>query len=96
MATRTKERKRFKRSAKAEKFVAAVGARIKKQRQETKVTQRSLARKLDTDVPTVSRIESGERDLRTSELYEVGSALGVPPRVLVDVEVNGNSSQRSE
>jgi transcriptional regulator with XRE-family HTH domain len=90
MATRTRK---FKRSAKARKFVVAVGAGIKTQRKRGGVTQRTLARKLDTDVPTVSRIESGDRDLRTSELYEVGAALGVPPRVLVDVPLNGSDGE---
>ncbi len=92
MNERTARTRRFKRTAKGRKFAAGVGLNVRAQRGQRHMTQAALAKRLDTDVPTVSRIESGERDLRTSELYEVGLVLGVPPRVLVDVESNGNGN----
>jgi transcriptional regulator with XRE-family HTH domain len=79
----------MKRSTKARRFVVAVGGRIRGERKRLKLSQEALGKRLSADVPTISRIESGERDLRTSELYEVGHALGIPPRVLVDVSVGG-------
>lgn len=75
----------MKRTKQARAFVVAVGGRIRETRKAARLTQVSLGKKLDIDSPTVSRIESGKKDLRTSELYEFGRALGVPPAALVTV-----------
>lgn len=83
----------MKRTAKGRRFVERVGGRIRDERKRQKLTQGVLAKRIGADVPTMSRIESGERDLRMSELFEAGNALGVPPRQLVDVPLNGNSNQ---
>jgi transcriptional regulator with XRE-family HTH domain len=75
----------MKRTVKAQRFVVAVGGKVRDERKRLKLSQSVLGKRIGADVPTVSRIESGGRDLRVSELYEVGHALGLPPRVLLDV-----------
>jgi transcriptional regulator with XRE-family HTH domain len=81
----------MKRTSKALRFAVRVGEKVRAERQRRSLSQRELAKKLATDEPTISRIESGQRDLRVSGLYEIGAALGIPPRVLVDVPLNGNN-----
>jgi transcriptional regulator with XRE-family HTH domain len=76
----------MKRTKQARAFVVAVGGKIRETRKAARLTQVGLGKKLDIDAPTVSRIESGKKDLRTSELYEVGRALGTSPAILVAVE----------
>lgn len=69
----------------AKRFVVGVGLNVRSRRKALGLGQGDLGKKLSIDAPTVSRIESGQRDLRTSELFEVGRALGVPPAALVTV-----------
>lgn len=76
----------MKRTKKAGEFVVRVGARVKGERERKRWSQSVLAAKLDSTHSAVSRIESGERDIRLSELFEVGRALDVAPAVLVAVD----------
>jgi transcriptional regulator with XRE-family HTH domain len=73
----------------AQRFVAGVGRNIRAERKARGLGQGALGKKLAIDAPTVSRIESGQRDLRTSELFEIGRALGASPAALVTVETEG-------
>jgi transcriptional regulator with XRE-family HTH domain len=70
----------------ADAFVAGVGANVKRKRESRRWSQTTLAGKLKTTHPVVSRIESGKRNMRLSELFEVGRALEVSPADLVTVE----------
>ena len=73
----------MRRSKQARAFPVVVGSNVRKARNGAGLTQTAFGKKLRIDAPTVSRIESGQKDLRTSELFEVGRALDVPPAALL-------------
>lgn len=53
-------------------------------RQEAGLTQRQLAERLGRPYSFVSKIESGERELRFMEFFELAKALKIDPVVLVN------------
>ncbi len=55
----------------------AVGGRARNLRTERDMRQREVAEALGVDVPAVSRIERGLRDLRLTQAAQMASALGV-------------------
>jgi transcriptional regulator with XRE-family HTH domain len=76
----------MKRTKRAFEFVVAVGANVRRERERLGLSQSALGGKLNATHSAVSRIESGERDIRISDLFEVGRALNVAPAKLVTVE----------
>jgi transcriptional regulator with XRE-family HTH domain len=75
------------RTKNAQKFVAAVGQRVKTERDRLGLTQEQLASRLRVWVPQVSLLENGKRNIRLSDLYGVAVALETKPAALVDVEI---------
>jgi transcriptional regulator with XRE-family HTH domain len=75
----------MKRTKRADEFLARVGANVRREREGKRLTQSSLGGKLDATHSVVSRIESGERNIRLTDLFEVSRALGVTPAKLVTV-----------
>jgi transcriptional regulator with XRE-family HTH domain len=75
----------MKRTKRAFEFVVAVGANVRRERERLGWSQTTLGGKLNATHSAVSRIESGERDIRISDLFEVGRALNVAPSDLVSV-----------
>lgn len=71
----------------AQRFVRAVGAKVRDERKARQLTQEQLADRLRSWVPQVSLLESGKRNIRISDLYLVALALETTPAVLVDVEL---------
>ena len=56
---------------------AAVGARIRKLRQEAKISQERLAERADLHRNYVGSVERGERDIGITALGQLVSALGL-------------------
>lgn len=77
----------MKRTTKAQRFVEAVGQNVRDARKAKGMGQDQLGRRIGADAPTVSRIESGKKDLRLSQLWELSRALEAAPASLVSVEV---------
>lgn len=76
----------MKRTGRSRRFVESVGASIRSARQSAGLNQTEAGKRLDIDAPTMSRIESGKKDLRLSELFEVSRVLAVRPSDLVSVD----------
>lgn len=76
----------MKRTKQADSFVVAVGARARSQRERLRLSQAAVASQIKATHSVVSRIESGERDIRLSELFEISRALRTTPSDLVKVE----------
>ena len=67
-----------------------IGEIIKQRRKKLGLTQDQLARKLGyTDRSTISRIESGNNDVSTAQLYKFAEALHTTPAVLLGIENGG-------
>jgi transcriptional regulator with XRE-family HTH domain len=62
---------------------AALGACIRARHEAQRLTQAELAGALEADIPSLSRLENGRRDLLVSELFAVAKALDVRPSTLV-------------
>jgi transcriptional regulator with XRE-family HTH domain len=62
---------------------APLGECIRFHREARRLTQAQVARSLKGNIPTISRLENGRRDLLVSELVEVGRALGVRASTLL-------------
>lgn len=80
------------------KVVAAsrvVGGRVRELRKLRGLRQRQLAAALKTDVPTVSRIETGKKDLRIPDLQPLAKALQVAPTELISPLDHESSLPRS-
>lgn len=60
-----------------------LGARIKQARARRGLTQKQLARAIDTSDSTISKIESGLRAVKSVELADIADALGVSMRDLL-------------
>ncbi len=61
----------------------AVGSRVRELREAREMTQSELAALLGVSVPTVSRLESGERGLTAEELALLAGRFGVPADLLL-------------
>lgn len=77
----------MKRTAKSQRFVEAVGQSVRDTRKAKGLGQDELGKRIGADAPTVSRIESGKKDIRLSQLWELGRALETSPAEIVSVEV---------
>lgn len=77
----------MKRTTKAQRFVEAVGQNVRETRKARGLAQGQLGKRIGADAPTVSRIESGKKDLRLSQIWELGRALDTTPVAIVSVEV---------
>lgn len=62
---------------------AWVGQRLREARLEAKITLRRLAKQLGWQPATLSRIESGERPARVSQLMAIAEAVGRSPAALL-------------
>ena len=62
---------------------------IKTRREEMKLTQGELAVVAKTTQATISRIEAGGQTPNPSTLFNIALALGIDPRVLLEVTVSG-------
>jgi transcriptional regulator with XRE-family HTH domain len=62
----------------------ALGGRIKRWRQDKRLTQAVLAEKLDLSVAYVSLIERGGRNPPITTVTAIARALGVSPSMLVE------------
>ena len=60
-----------------------IGAFLRSARRREQLTQSDLATLLNKPQSYVSKIESGERSLHVSELFDYSNALNVPPEDLV-------------
>ncbi|MGH7434755.1 MAG: helix-turn-helix domain-containing protein [Polyangiaceae bacterium] len=67
------------RDAAAERFIEAVGRRIRELRLARQLTQERLAEELGTATPHVQAIERGVRNLTLVTLFRVADALNVEP-----------------
>ena len=56
----------------------AIGRELKAMRTDENLTQARVAGKLGKPQSYVSKLESGERSLRLSEVYDYAAALGIP------------------
>jgi transcriptional regulator with XRE-family HTH domain len=69
-----------------------LGPLLKEQRRAKKRTQGEVAKPFQTNVPTMSQIEHGRRDLRVSEFMALCCVLGVPASALIGaVEADSKS-----
>lgn len=59
-------------------------AQLRKQRG---MTQGELAERLGVEQPTIQRWESGKREPKFEQLFEIAAALGVEPGSLIDPEI---------
>jgi transcriptional regulator with XRE-family HTH domain len=60
-----------------------LGECIRLRRDARRLTQAEMAKQLRANIPTISRIENGRRDLLVSELREIGKLLGVRASTLL-------------
>ena len=60
-----------------------VGKCMRQLRKEQHLTQSQVARRLDVPQSFVSKVETGERSLRVSELFSYSFALGTSPKEIV-------------
>lgn len=67
----------------SERFNKVIGAHIRNLRTLRGIRQRRLATALGVDVPAVSRIENGSRELRISQIRKLARALGMRPTELL-------------
>jgi transcriptional regulator with XRE-family HTH domain len=58
-------------------IVKTIGQRIRDLRKEQDLTQKGLADRLGTSVPSVSKIEAGVTDINLSRLTQIAAALHV-------------------
>jgi transcriptional regulator with XRE-family HTH domain/quercetin dioxygenase-like cupin family protein len=68
----------------AEQGIAAIGARIRAERQRRGATVRGLARDVGVSASLISQIETGKSLPSVSTLYAITNALGVPVEDLFD------------
>ena len=67
------------------KFYTNLGSRIKKVRLELGYSQDQLAKELDLDRVTISKIENGERKLKAEEVVHLSRFFNVDSDVLLDL-----------
>jgi transcriptional regulator with XRE-family HTH domain len=80
----------------AEPGIAAIGARIRAERQRRGATVRGLARDVGVSASLISQIETGKSLPSVSTLYAITTALGVPVEDLFDpVDDGGDTASRS-
>lgn len=72
---------------KADPFLAAMGAKIKRLREQRGIPIEELARKSHINPERFKGIEAGKRDFRLDELEYIAEALDVRPCHLVDDEL---------
>ena len=68
----------------AELMRKAIGARVRVERLKVELTQESLAERMGLPQSTISKVESGERNLRLDELFDYAEAMGMPPSGLFE------------
>lgn len=66
------------------KKLADLGHRIRQARDASGLNLHELARLSGISAPALSRIETGQRDLRITSLYRIAAALRIQARDLVD------------
>jgi transcriptional regulator with XRE-family HTH domain len=70
----------------AEPAIAAIGARIRSERQRRGASLRGLARDVGVSASLISQIETGKSLPSVSTLYAITTALGVPVEDLFDAQ----------
>ena len=70
-----------------------IGSRIRAKREELGMTQEQLANKLGyKSKSSITKIESGERDLRQKKIKTIADALGTTPDYLMGWSINSSST----
>jgi len=64
----------------------ALGLKIRDARERAKLTQRDLAERVDLDQSAISRLESGQQELRVSDLYAWAEACGTTIAAILEAD----------
>ena len=62
----------------------AVAAQLRAERARADIKQTELAQRSGLSINTIQRLESGEREMKMSQLFAIASALGVDPGNFID------------
>lgn len=73
----------MRRMKRVEAVSEPLGQCIRLRRESRRLTQAELAKTLGANIPTISRVENGRRDLLVSELIEISRALGIRASTLL-------------
>lgn len=60
-----------------------INERLKQLREERGFSQYDVAKKLKTNQAQISRIESGQIEIKTTTLHRICKLYGVPPQIVV-------------
>jgi transcriptional regulator with XRE-family HTH domain len=70
----------------SKKFNHRIGSRIRAIREEKKLKQEWLAKKVSLGKSEISRIENGKRSITLIKLHEIADALDTPPYYFFEIE----------
>lgn len=65
-----------------------IGKNIKDLREQSKITQKSLAQFLEVDQSLISKIEKNERSITSDLLDKIASLFGIPTEAFFKKEIN--------
>lgn len=63
---------------------ARIGSKIRKIREEKRLKQEWLGKKVSLNKSEISRIENGKRNITLEKVYEIADALNIPPSSLFE------------
>lgn len=73
-----------------ERELEAIGKRIEKKRKEKDWTQEMLAEKLNIARNTLTKLEGGFRDFKSTEIINIAKVLGVSTDYLLGIDIDPN------